>query len=272
MISWIDTHVHLQDDRYDDDLEAVLERAKEASVEKIVLATSSLEDSKYTVELALKHGLYSTIGIHPHDAKTFNDSSIDELRDLAKWAENEAEARGRDPVVVAVGEIGLDYHYDFSPRDKQRHVFYEQMKLAKELNLPIVFHLREAFKDFLDLIEKAKEEDLFLAEYPGIVHCYSGSVETAKLLMPYGFMFGFDGPITFKNARQPIEVVDWLPLDRLLVETDGPYLTPVPYRGKRNEPAYLPYIGEKMAEIKGVSVEQIAKETTRNAKNVFRLR
>lgn len=271
MISWIDTHVHLQDERYADDLDDVLARAKAAGVDQIILATSNVEDSKYTVELALEHGLYTTVGVHPHDAKTWHEHSLSELEELVLSAKEASRRRGRDPVVVAIGEIGLDYHYDFSPRDIQREVFYEQMKLSKKLALPLVFHVREAYKDFLDLIDRAKKEDLFLDTYPGVLHCYSGSKETAKRLLPYGFMFGFDGPITFKNAMKPLEVVRALPLDRLVLETDGPYLTPVPFRGKRNEPSYLPYIGEKVAALKNVEIETVASQTSDNARKLFRL-
>lgn len=269
---WIDSHCHLQDDGFASDLPEVIARAKAAGVDTIVLATSNVEDSAVAVDLALEHGLYTTVGIHPHDASSYNGDSLGELESLVRSANKRARLKGRDNVVVAFGELGLDYHYDFSPRDVQREVFYAQLTLAKTLELPIVFHLREAFQDFFNLVEQAQREQLFLDDTPGVVHCYSGSAEFAKRLLPFGFLFGFDGPLTFKNAKTPLEVVDSLPADRLVLETDAPYLTPVPFRGKRNEPSYVPHIGAKMAEIKKMSPEAMAAITTKNAKRLFRIR
>ena len=268
---WFETHCHLQDDRFKDDLPDVVARAKAAGVSSIVLATSNVPDSRTAVELALEHGLYCTVGIHPHDASTFDQDSREELEQLVRYADRQAEELGRDKVVVAIGEICLDYHNDYSPRDVQRRVFSEQMELAAKLGLPLVFHVREAFQDFFTLIEEAKNDQLFLQEDPGVVHCYSGSVEFAERLLPFGFLFGFDGPLTFKNAKTPVAVAKHLPLERLVIETDAPYLTPVPHRGKRNEPAFIPYIGEKMAEIRQIATEEVARITTENAIRLFRL-
>ena len=268
---WFDTHCHLQDDDYALDRAEVIAHAHAADVTSICLATSNVLDSRVAVGLALKYDLYTTVGIHPHDAKTYDEAAYVDLKQLVIEANQEAVEAGRDPVVVAIGEIGLDYHYDFSPREQQKTAFIAQLRLAHELGLPVAFHLRDAFGDFYEIVTWAKEHGLFLAEDAGVVHCYSGSPEFAMQLEPFNFIFGFDGPVTFKNAKQPLAVVAQLPLERIVLETDAPYLTPTPYRGKRNEPAYIPYIGAKIAEIKAVPVEQVKMVTTANARRLFRL-
>jgi TatD DNase family protein len=270
-VIWFDSHCHLQDERYAGDLEEVLARAKAQGVEDILLAASNVEDAGVACKLALRYGLYCSAGVHPHDAKSWNDKSGAELKMLIAEANGEAKSQGRDRVVVAIGEIGLDYHYDFSPRDVQRSVFRKQLELAHETGLPLIFHMRESFADFYDILKQAEADGILLKQDAGVMHCYSGSKESAKLLSSFNLLFGFDGPLTFKNAKKPVEVVESLPLELLLLETDAPYLTPVPHRGKRNEPSYLPLIGQVMAEVKGVSAETIAEVTRSNARRLFRL-
>lgn len=274
MTLWFDTHAHLQDEAYRDDLDAVLKRARDNQVTRILLASSNEEDARHVCRLVLEHAmLYAAVGLHPHDAKSWDQSTAERLKVLVLETNDRAEKQGRDRPVVAVGEIGLDYHYDFSPRDIQQQVFRKQLELAAELQLPVVIHMREATEPVLETLKKAQEDGLLSSDHPaGVIHCYSGSAETVPLLLELGFMIGFDGPLTFKNAKKPILAIQAVPHDRLVLETDAPYLTPVPFRGKRNESSYLPFIGEKAAEILGKNIQQLAKETTANALKLFRIK
>ena len=239
--------------------------------------------------------LFCTLGVHPHDASSWTEKTADVFRDVCrrqpripangaraahaagaaseeKAAEQTVGARERVQYgcIVALGEFGLDYYRDLSPRDVQRRVFRRQLELAYELCLPLVLHAREATSDFLEILEEAHADGL-LFDDAGVCHCFSGSVETAERLIELGFSLGFDGPITFKNARRAHDVIQSVPTDRLLVETDCPYLTPEPYRGQRNEPAHIPLIGRKMAELLGLSEEETARITTENTKRLFGL-
>ncbi|MGI6575858.1 MAG: TatD family hydrolase [bacterium] len=252
----IDTHAHIQDREFAIDLDAVLLRAKEQGVEYINAVGSNLASSRRAAELAARHlSVFAVVGIHPHDSKEADSDAFAAIRDLT--------ANDR---VVALGEMGLDYHYDFSPRKIQQRVFRYQIKLARELGLPIVVHDREAHGDTMAILREEKA-----AEVGGVLHCFSGSPEMAKECLAMGFYISIAGPITFSNVRRLAEVVKEVPLECLLVETDSPYLTPVPYRGKRNEPAYVRLVAEAIAKIKGVPLAEVEQQTTANAINLFRL-
>lgn len=251
---YFDTHAHLDDQQFREDQPAVLERARTAGVELILNAASDLASSKKTLELTRKYDfVYGAVGIHPHEAKEFQEQDLAQLGELAK-----------QPRIVAIGEIGLDYHYDFSPRETQGRIFREMIRLAQKLRLPIVIHDREAHEDTWRIVQEEKA-----AEIGGVFHCYSGSWPWAQEIIKQGFYIALGGPVTFKNARKVVEVAQKVPLDVLLLETDCPYLAPVPYRGKRNEPAFLPKVAETIAAIKGISVEEVAAATTANAKKLF---
>jgi TatD DNase family protein len=260
---WFDSHAHLQAESYADDRQEVLLRARKAGVERILIPSTNWSDSLDAIRLARQHEeLVCAVGCHPHDASDFDKQSMDD------WLKRVTQERMAP--IVAIGEIGLDYHYDYSPREDQRRVFRLQLELAHELDLPVIIHEREATADGLSILEKAISDGLFKSE-PGVFHCFSGSVETAKIVLQMGFYLGLDGPVTFKNAKKPLAVLEHCPQDRLLIETDSPYLTPAPHRGKRNEPAYLPLIGEKVAEIWGVSLDTAARLTNQNARRLFEL-
>jgi TatD DNase family protein len=262
-MTWFDSHAHLQDEDFDSDFRAVLERALENQVERILLPASDLADSKKGIERALQDShLVCSAGCHPHEAAKF---SADHLRLLKQLIEN---YRGKP--VVAIGEAGLDYHYDFSPRNVQRDVFQMQLDLAFDMDLPLIIHEREAVADCLGMIQSQAEQGR-LRPVPGVFHCYSGSLETAAILLKLGFYIGVDGPVTFANARKLPDVIRSCPLDRLVLETDSPYLAPVPYRGQRNEPSNLPIIGARVAEILSLPPAEVAAQTTANACRLFNL-
>jgi len=206
--------------------------------------------------------VFCAVGCHPHAAAGFSQDSP------AVW--HELIRSGYRAPIIALGEIGLDYHYDLSPRLIQQEVFRLQLDWAFDFDLPVIVHEREAAADCLAILKSARQNRR-LRSTPGVCHCFSGSVETAELLLDMGFYLGFDGPVTFRNARKPLEVIEHCPHDRLLLETDSPYLTPVPYRGQRNEPAHLPLIGAKVAEIWQISPEDVARLTTVNAERLFQL-
>lgn len=261
-VEWYDTHTHLNDEAFADDASTACARAKLAGVNTMNIIGYDLPSSLRAIELAENLRQYAAVGIHPHDASTWNDSAREQMR---AWLKNAVALR-----IVAVGEIGLDYYYDHSPRECQRRAFAAQLRLAYEFDLPVVIHDREAHADTYELLCQAKV-DGYLRDIPGVLHCYSGSVEMAEKFLALGFYLGIDGPLTFKNAKVPLAVVAAVPSDRLLLETDCPYLTPVPYRGHRNEPSYIPLIGAKVAEIRQCPLEQIAATTTANAKKLFNI-
>ncbi|PRS19339.1 TatD family hydrolase [Bacillus safensis] len=251
-----DTHAHLNAEQYNEDLEQVIERAKSEKVEKIVVVGFDRPTITRAMELIEEYDfIYAAIGWHPVDAIDMTDEDLAWIKDLSQHEK-----------VVAIGEMGLDYYWDKSPKDVQKEVFRRQIALAKEVNLPIVIHNRDATEDVVTIL---KEEGA--AEVGGIMHCFTGSLETAKACMDMNFYISFGGPVTFKNAKKPKEVVKEIPSDRLLIETDCPYLTPVPFRGKRNEPSYVKYIAEQIAEQREISFEELAELTTKNAKKVFRI-
>ncbi len=253
----IDTHAHLQDQELLNNLPSVLHRAQEAGVEKIVCVGFDLLSSQQAVQLARKYKqIYAAVGVHPHDAQTLTSEVLGKIRDLAK-----------DPRVVAIGEIGLDYYRDLSPRDKQQAAFIEQIKLAHEIGKPIIIHDREAHQDVMDIVKKHKG-----GKNGGIMHCFSGSLPLALESIKEGFYISFAGPLTYKNARKAQEVVVKIPQNRLLVETDCPYLTPEPWRGKLNEPANVSRVVQKMAELRQQHPDEMAYLTGRNAREVYRLK
>ena len=252
----IDSHAHLEMPEFKKDLEAVIQRAKESGVEYIFTVGTEKKDWKRAVEIADSHpSIYAILGVHPHNAKEIDDQTYPTLRGLC-----------RNGKVKAYGEIGLDFFRNLSPRDIQLKRFREQIGLAKELDLPIVIHDREAHRETLEILKSEKAE-----ESGGIIHCFSGDYEMAKACLDMGFYISIPGSITFKNAEGFRKIVDRIPLESLLVETDAPFLTPEPFRGKRNEPSYVRYTAQKVAEIKKVSLERVAEVTTENALRVYRL-
>ncbi|AHL69946.1 MULTISPECIES: TatD family hydrolase [Bacillus] len=251
-----DTHAHLNAEQYNEDLEQVIERAKSEKVEKIVVVGFDRPTITRAMELIEAYDfMYAAIGWHPVDAIDMTDEDLAWIKELSQHEK-----------VVAIGEMGLDYYWDKSPKDVQKEVFRRQIALAKEVNLPIIIHNRDATEDVVTIL---KEEGA--AEVGGIMHCFTGSLEIAKACMEMNFYISFGGPVTFKNAKKPKEVVKDIPSDRLLIETDCPYLTPAPFRGKRNEPSYVKYIAEQIAELREISFEELAALTTENAKKVFRI-
>ena len=249
-----DTHVHLNAEQFNDDLQEVIDRAIAEGVTNMVVVGFDELTIKKAIELAEEYDfIHASVGWHPVDAIDMTPEHLDWLKELASH-----------PKVVALGEMGLDYYWDKSPKEIQKEVFRKQIRLAREVKLPIIIHNRDATADIVEIL---KEENA--GEVGGIMHCYSGSVETALECIDMNFYISLGGPVTFKNAKKPKEVAESIPLDRLLVETDCPYLTPHPYRGKRNEPAYVKLIAEEIAGLKGLSFEEIAEATTQNAKKLF---
>jgi TatD DNase family protein len=252
-----ETHAHLQDRKLRGNVEQVLERARQAGVDKVVCVGYDLPSSEEAVSLARKFSqVYAAVGVHPHDAKTLTPEVLDKLKNLAA-----------DAKVVAIGEIGLDFYRDLSPRDLQKQAFIDQIKLAQKLGKPIIIHDREANQPVFDLVKQYKA-----GQNMGIMHCYSGNLPLAIEYIKLGFYISLAGPLTYKNARRPQEIASKVQLNRLLVETDCPYLTPEPLRGKVNEPANIKYVVEKMAEVRNQSPEEAAYLTARNAHQVFGLR
>ena len=253
----IDSHAHLEMPEFKKDLEAVIQRAKESGVEYIFTVGTERKDWKKALEIANSHpSIYAILGVHPHNAKEIEDQTYPMLKE---FCQNEK--------VKAFGEIGLDFFRNLSPQDIQLKRFREQIGLAKELGLPIVVHDREAHHETMEILKSEKAE-----ERGGIIHCFSGNYEMAKVCIEMGFYISIPGSITFKNAEGLREVVKKIPLESLLVETDAPFLTPEPFRGKRNEPSYVRYTAQKVAEIKNVSFERVAEVTAENALRVYRLK
>ncbi|WP_404460142.1 TatD family hydrolase [Sutcliffiella horikoshii] len=249
-----DTHVHLNADQYEEDLQEVIDRAQAEKVTNMVVVGFDRKTIKRAMELVEKYDfLYAAVGWHPVDAIDMTEEDLSWIEDLASHEK-----------VVAIGEMGLDYHWDKSPKEIQKEVFRKQIQLAKKVKLPIVIHNRDATADVVQIL---KEEDA--KEVGGIMHCFTGSLEVAKECMEMNFYISFGGPVTFKNAKKPKEVVKEIPMEKLLIETDCPYLTPHPYRGKRNEPGYVRLVAEQIAELKELTIEEVAEKTTANAKKLF---
>lgn len=251
-----ETHAHLNAKEFDEDRAEVIARARENGVDTIVNIGFNAETIPTCMELADNYDfIYAVVGWHPQDAKDMTDEHLEWIEELS-----------RHPKVVGLGEMGLDYYWDTSPRDVQAEVFRKQIRLARKLDMPIIIHNRDAHQDVISILKEEKAADV-----GGIMHCFSGSWETAKLALDMNFYISFGGPLTFKNAKQPKEVATKVPLDRLLIETDCPYLTPHPFRGKRNESGYVRYVCEEMARLHGLSYEEMASITSENARRLFRL-
>ena len=251
---FIDTHTHLFFNNFDEDREEVIKNALAVGIKYMLVPGTDFETSKQAVELAEKYdSIYVAVGIHPHDSKDWDDTWIEELRELAKHEK-----------VVAIGEIGLDYFYDFSPKEKQHQAFEKQIQLALELNLPIIVHNRDSNDDIMEFSRKYKDTSL-----KGQYHCFAGTVENARELVEMGHYISFTGNITFKKAESVREVLSKVSVENILLETDSPFLTPVPHRGKRNEPKHIPLIAEVVAETHHLRIEDVARTTSWNAYKLF---
>lgn len=249
----IDTHCHLADDQFNADIEAVVERARGAGIQRFIVPAVDVRSAESVLRLAERFDdVYAAVGIHPESLAEVSDKAFDDIQAMAAH-----------PKVVAIGEIGLDYYWDVAPREVQQEVFARQMKLASGLSLPILVHNRDATDDTVRMIESAP------ADVVGIMHCFTGSMETARKCIDRGFLISFGGPVTFKNARDVQDTASQVPDDWLLVETDSPYLSPHPMRGQRNEPVRVRLVAEKLASLRGQSVEEIEALTTRNALRLF---
>jgi TatD DNase family protein len=301
---FVDTHCHLDFNKFDEDRDAVIQRASEAGVRRILVPALDLESSHAAVRLAAAHSsIYAAVGFHPTDLDKWNDNSIKGLKSLITTSN---VARGREPAaslphpggdssvaplpqndmknkIVAIGEIGLDYYWikEAEKRAFQREALKQQLKLAQEVNKPVMIHMREendawfgpASVDLLEILSEWQQElhaqDHPMAKKPGVLHSYNGNLETAQKTMDLNFLIGVTGPITYKNADLKRDIVKQIPLTKLLIETDAPFLTPVPHRGKRNEPAFVAYIADKIAEVHMTNLEQVAEITTQNANQLF---
>ena len=250
-----DTHAHLNDPAFDPDREALMESFAASGVGLVMNAGCSLESSRDIVAMADQYPwLYASVGSHPDSANEVNEEVLEEYRKLCKLS----------PKVKAIGEIGLDYYYEDIPRDIQQQAFRMQMALAQELDLPVIVHERDAHNDGLAIVKE-------FPKVKGVFHCYSGSAEMARQLVNLGWYIGFTGVLTFKNARKAVETAQSIPLDRIVLETDCPFMAPEPFRGKRNHPGYLYRMAEKLAEIRGISVEEVHAATFENGKRLYRI-
>lgn len=250
-----DTHAHLLDEKFGDDRASLIETLPSLGLEGLLEVATTVPDSRAAAQLAADVDyIYAVVGVHPHEAK---DVSADYLAQL--------EALAAQPKVVAVGEIGLDYHYDLSPRDAQQRVFSEQLALAMRLGLPVAIHMREATQDTLAILREHQG-------LKGVMHCFSGSSETAEILVEMGLCVSFTGSVTFKNARKTVEAAQVVPLDRLMAETDCPYLSPEPVRGRRNDPSNVRHVLQRLAEIRGVPFEDMCAINIENAKGLYQIK
>ena len=251
-----DTHAHYDDDAFDEDRDVLLSGMKDAGVEYIVNIGASMASSKRSVALAEKYPfMYAAVGVHPDEVGELDEEKFATLKE---WAKHEK--------VKAIGEIGLDYYWDKEGHDLQKHWFLRQMELAHEMKLPMIVHSREAAKDTLDMVIAAKPLEL-----SGIIHCYSYSVEQAREYLNMGYYIGIGGVLTFKNGKKLKEVAEYTPLSQIVLETDCPYLAPVPYRGKRNDSSKLSYVAEELAAIKQISVEEVIRITTENGRKLYHI-
>ena len=254
MTSFIDTHCHL--DKLDSTPEAAVNEAKDAGVQQMLTISVDEQSLDFVLNAVRKFPeVYGSVGFHPHDASSLNESLENKIRQLAQ-----AEDK-----LIAIGETGLDYHYMYSPVEVQQQVFRQQLMLAEELNLPIVMHSREAEADTLNILREIPVKSL------GVAHSFTSSFEMARKLVDMGWYLGINGIVTFKNAEDLREVVRWLPLEKLLLETDSPFLAPIPFRGKPNKPAHIPAIATFVAELKNISLQQLAEHTNENAQRLFKL-
>lgn len=251
-----DTHAHYDDDAFDEDREELLGSMQANGVGKIVNIGASLNSCKQTIELMQKYDfVYGAIGVHPNEVEELSEESFAQLKE---WCKSEK--------CVAVGEIGLDYYYDEPTPEIQKKWFIRQLNLAREISKPVVIHSRDAAKDTIDIMKEQHAEEI-----GGVVHCFSYTKETAKIMLDMGFYIGIGGVLTFKNGVKLKEAADFIPMDRIVLETDCPYLAPVPFRGKRNSSLYLPYVVSVLAEIKGISEEEVRRITWENAHRMYRI-
>ncbi len=253
-----DSHAHLNDERFDEDREELINSLQEKGVDLVLNPGACIETSKSSVELANKYDfIYAAVGVHPHDVGNMTEDDIETLRKLA--LENDK--------VKAIGEIGLDYYYDTYPREDQKKWFKRQIELANELKLPIIIHDRDAHGDTFEIIKNTKSPEIGC-----VLHCYSGNVELAREYVKMGCYISIPGTVTFKNNKKTVEVAKEIPLEYLLIETDSPYMAPVPNRGKRNDPSMVQFVADKIAQEKGISYEQVCEATKENAKRFFNIK
>ncbi|WP_058485826.1 TatD family hydrolase [Defluviitalea phaphyphila] len=251
---YFESHAHYDDEAFDEDRESLIESFKKEGIDYIIQVAGDILSSKKSLELANKYDfIYCSLGVHPHEVEELDEVKFNDLKSLTK-----------EKKVVAIGEIGLDYHYENSPKDLQKYWFKKQLEWAKEVDLPVIIHSREASQDTFDIMEESKITK-------GVIHCYSGSVEMAKEYIKRGFYIGVGGTSTFKNAKRIVEVVKEIPLSSILIETDSPYLAPTPFRGKRNDSTKLKYIVERIAQLKGILPEEVAKVTKENGLKLFEI-
>lgn len=252
---FFDTHAHLDDSAFDSDRDEIIASLADFGVTRVLNASSDMPSSERTISLCDKYDfIYGAVGVHPHDAENMKDSDFDILRKMSEH-----------PKIRAIGEIGLDYYYDHSPRDIQKARFTDQLHFARELKLPVIIHDRYAHEDCLNILRD-------FTDLKVVYHCYSGSLEYAKILISLGFYLSFTGAATFKNAKAAPAVIEWMPLDKIMIETDCPYLAPVPHRGKRNFPGYVPLVAEKIAELRRISVAEVADITFKNGTEFFNIK
>ncbi|MBO5856865.1 MAG: TatD family hydrolase [Clostridia bacterium] len=248
-----DTHAHYNDKAFDEDRTNLLDSFSESGILGVINCGTDIESSKKSIELSEQYDfMYCAVGVHPEDITKTSENYIDEIRELAKHKK-----------CVAIGEIGLDYYWVKDNKEEQKKIFTEQIILANELNLPVIIHSRDAHNDTLEILKKYKPK--------GVLHCFSGSVEIMKEVLKLGMYIGLGGAVTFKNARVPLEVAKNLPLERLLLETDCPYMSPVPHRGKRNQSTYISFVAKKIAEVKNLTKEEVLATANRNATELFNI-
>lgn len=251
-MKFTDSHVHLVLEQFDNDRDKVIQEALSSGITHIVQSCDNLNEVKKNLTLTKNYeNLYSSVGIHPHEAKTWNDMSAITIKQYTK-----------EKKVIAIGETGLDFYYNYSPKDTQIKVFREQIKIAKEVLLPLIIHTRDAFKEAIEILKKEKADC-------GVFHCFTGDLESTKEILKLGFYISFSGILTFKNAAYLREAAKEIPLEKTLIETDCPFLAPVPFRGKRNEPKFVRYVAEELARIHNSSTEEIGEVTSENAKRLF---
>lgn len=256
-MEFFDSHAHYNDERFEENRDELIKEIYSEGITKIVNVGYSLESSKKAIEIADNYDfMYTTAGISPNDIDDFKEEYLNEIKELAE-----------NKKVVAIGEIGLDYHWNTENKDLQKYVFISQIKIANELKLPIVIHTREAIYDTLDILKNQIK-----CEKNGVFHCCPLNVDLVREGLKLEFYISLAGPITFKNSKNADEIIKMVPLDRILIETDSPYLSPEPLRGKRNDSRNVKYMAQKIADVKGISLEEVARETYNNAKNIFEIK
>lgn len=255
-MGFIDSHAHVILEPFDNDRDKVIENALSNGISHIVQSCDNLEEIKKNLGLTKKYNnLYSSVGIHPHEAKLWDDVSRITIKEYAK-----------EEKVIAIGETGLDFFYNYSPKDTQLKVFRKQVKISKECSLPLIIHCRDAFNEALEILKEERPD------IPGVFHCFTGTLNDAKEAIKLGFHISWSGILTFKNAKDLKEIAKEIPLEKTLIETDCPFLTPIPHRGKRNEPLFVKYVAEELARIKGIDVEEVGNVTSQNTKSVFNIK